>query len=90
MAVDGTKHMSTAKRTYLVGYNALSAALWSVVLYRTALVLTTEGPGQVYPAVGEWTKWTQTLAGLEVVHSVLGAFSHPSPSSPNLGAVFFL
>lgn len=66
--------MSVVKRTYLVGYNALSAALWAVVLYRTARVLATTGgrAEAVYPAVGEWTKWTQTLAGLEVVHSVLG------------------
>lgn len=66
--------MSSLKRTYLVAYNALSAALWAVVLVRTAQTLPTAGPEAVYPAVGEWTKWTQTLAGLEIVHSVLGSF----------------
>lgn len=64
--------MSSLKRTYLISYNALSAALWSVVLVRTAQTFATAGPEAVYPAVGEWTKWTQTLAGLEIVHSVLG------------------
>lgn len=66
--------MSPLKRTYLVGYNALSAALWSVVLVRTAQTLYSQGPAAVYPTIGEWTKWTQTLAGLEIVHSVLGSF----------------
>lgn len=65
--------MSPLKRTYLVGYNALSAALWSVVLVRTIQTLSSQGPEAVYPTVGEWTKWTQTLAGLEIIHSVLGA-----------------
>lgn len=84
MAKDGPKPMAPIKRTYLVGYNALSAFLWSVVLYRTALVLTTQGPDHVYPAVGEWTKWTQTLAGLEIVHSVLGALPSPTLMPPFL------
>lgn len=75
----GPKPMSSAKRTYLVAYNALSAALWSVVLVRTAQTLSAQGPAAVYPAVGVWTKWTQTLAGLEIVHSVLGAFLPPLP-----------
>ncbi|KAF3770377.1 PTPLA-domain-containing protein [Cryphonectria parasitica EP155] len=72
-----SKPMSSVKRTYLVAYNALSAALWSVVLVTTAQTLASTGPKAVYPAVGEWTKWTQTLAGLEVVHSVLGIVRAP-------------
>lgn len=78
--------MSSLKRTYLVSYNALSAALWSVVLVRTVQTLATAGHEAVYPAVGEWTKWTQTLAGLEIVHSILGWFTPfcfpPQPPSP--------
>lgn len=70
------RRMSAPKRAYLVAYNALSAALWSVVLGRTVATLAANGletgPALVYPAVGEWTKWTQTLAALEIVHSVLG------------------
>lgn len=71
---NGPKPMPALKRTYLVAFNALSAALWSVVLVRTAQTLASTGPEAVYPAVGEWTKWTQTLAGLEIAHSVLGMF----------------
>lgn len=68
--------MSGPKRAYLVAYNGISAILWSVVVYRTVATLADngldKGPALVYPAVGEWTKWTQTLAALEVVHSLLG------------------
>lgn len=67
--------MSTLKRTYLIAYNAISAVLWAVVFGRTAGVLLmrgTEGFSLVYPVVGDWTKWTQTLAGLEMVHALLG------------------
>lgn len=70
------RRMSAPKRAYLVAYNALSALLWSVVLGRTAATLASNGldagPALVYAAVGEWTKWTQTLAALEIVHSLLG------------------
>lgn len=79
------RRMSAPKRAYLVAYNALSALLWSVVLGRTVATLAANGletgPALVYPAVGEWTKWTQTLAALEILHSVLGM---RGPSSPPL------
>lgn len=77
----GPKPMSSLKRAYLVSYNTLSAVLWYIVLARTVKTLITAGPEAVYPAVGEWTKWTQTLAGLEIVHSVLGLL-RPSPTHP--------
>lgn len=75
------KPMSWLKRLYLITYNTSNAMLWAVVLGRTAQALTTAGPEAVYPAVGEWTKWTQTLAGLEIIHSVLGT-SAASPQQP--------
>lgn len=92
------KPMSAPKRVYLIAYNALNAALWSVVLWRTAATLLNHttatllthgldaGTTLVYPAVGEWTKWTQTLAALEIVHSVLGesARSPPPPTNTHL------
>lgn len=75
------KRMSGPKRAYLVAYNGISAILWSVVLGRTVATLAAngldKGPALVYPAVGEWTKWTQTLAALEVVHSLLGMRAFP-------------
>lgn len=83
------RRMSAPKRAYLVAYNAISALLWSVVLGHTLSTLLAHGlergPALVYPAVGEWTKWTQTLAALEIVHSVLGAWapSLPFPIPPS-------
>lgn len=81
------RRMSAPKRAYLVAYNAASALLWSVVLGRTVATLAANGletgPALVYPAVGEWTKWTQTLAALEIVHSVLGMlYPHPPHQRP--------
>lgn len=87
--VSPKRGMSAPKRAYLVAYNGLSALLWSVVLGRTAATLAANGletgPALVYPAVGEWTKWTQTLAALEIVHSVLGmrCISNLTPSPPS-------
>lgn len=86
---------SAAKSTYLILYNALSAALWAGVLYKTVTVGTHEvlhggskgffqfgknrygglealGSGKVYDELERYTRLTQTLAGLEVVHSLTG------------------
>lgn len=66
------KPASPVKTAYLVLYNAVSALAWSVVLARTVTVASTQGWQHVYPAVGEWTKWTQTMAALEILHSLFG------------------
>lgn len=57
---------------YLVGYNLLCAVLWTAVLGRVILLVPLVGFQNVHGGVGEFTKWTQTLALLEVVHSALG------------------
>lgn len=69
------KQASTANKAYLIFYNFVSAVQWSVVLGRTVLLLGLYGPEYVYPNAGQYTKWTQTLAGLEVLHSLLGMIS---------------
>lgn len=56
----------------LIAYNALSCALWAGVLGRTILLFAAGGSGNVYAGVGEYTKWTQTLALLEIAHIALG------------------
>jgi hypothetical protein len=90
---------SPVKNAYLLAYNALSAALWAGVLYKTVLVATREvnaasqngwikngeGPlgalqkglssGAVYDELEVYTRLTQSLAGLEVVHSLFGKVS---------------
>lgn len=67
-----SKPTSPAKSAYLIFYNTISAALWSVVIAQVLRINATEGHEKVYAGVGEYTKWTQTLAGLEVLHAALG------------------
>lgn len=90
---------SPAKNTYLLAYNALSAALWAGVLYQTLTVGADEvshaskdgwiksgegplgavqkglGSGKVYDGLEVYTRGVQSLAGLEVLHSVFGTIS---------------
>lgn len=72
---------------YLIAYNSVSTLLWAVVLGRVVLITLLHGGGtrsgfgggmdwlggmNVFRGVGEFTKWTQTLAGLEVLHAATG------------------
>lgn len=66
------KPSSPVKTAYLVLYNAVSALAWSVVLARTVAIASQQGTEYVYLGVGQWTKWTQTVAALEILHSLLG------------------
>lgn len=72
---------SPVKTGYLILYNAVSAALWLTVLVRTvaASVNGADGYTSVYSTTGEFCKWTQTLAGMEVLHSLLGTSKHTYP-----------
>jgi hypothetical protein len=89
---------SPLKNIYLLAYNALNAALWAGVLYKTLTIGTAEvirasksgwlssgedaigalqkglGSGKVYDELEKYTRLTQTLAGLEVLHSIFGTF----------------
>jgi len=65
---------SPVKTGYLVLYNAVSTILWATILGRVLLVANVHGTKMVFPAVGEFAKWTQTLALLEVVHAAVGEF----------------
>jgi hypothetical protein len=66
------KRPSQLNTQYLIIYNTISAFLWFVIFGRTILLVPLIGFSKVYGGVGIFTKWTQTLALLEVVHSVLG------------------
>jgi len=65
---------SNPKTQYLILYNFVSAILWTVVLGRVLLLVPLVGFGRVYAGVGQFTKWTQTLALLEVVHAAIGTY----------------
>ena len=64
---------------YLVGYNLVCAVLWTAVLGRVILLVPLVGFGNVHGGVGEFTKWTQTLALLEIVHSASGMITRADP-----------
>ncbi|KAF6821009.1 protein tyrosine phosphatase-like protein [Colletotrichum sojae] len=71
------RRSSPVKTAYLVLYNFVSACAWSVVLGRTIGLYTLRGPQFVHLGVGEWTRWTQTLAAMEVLHALLGVVRAP-------------
>ena len=66
---------SPVKTLYLILYNFASAVAWSTVLGRVVGVLALHGPAFVYDATGTFTKWTQTMAIMEVFHSLLGMYA---------------
>ncbi|KXL51183.1 MAG: hypothetical protein FE78DRAFT_136335, partial [Acidomyces sp. 'richmondensis'] len=68
---------SSNSNFYLIIYNSVSALLWSVALGRTLLGASVNGYDQVYAEIGTFTKWTQTLAGLEVLHALIGLVRAP-------------
>ena len=86
---------SPIKNTYLLAYNAVSAALWAGVLYKTVTIGAHEiqtarkagsffgrnnlqsaaaglASGKVFEELDGYTRMVQSLAGLEVLHSLLG------------------
>jgi very-long-chain (3R)-3-hydroxyacyl-CoA dehydratase len=73
---------SSLRTQYLILYNFVSMILWLVVLGRIILLVPLVGFGRVYPGVGNFAKWTQTLALLEVVHSAVGKASSVQTSLP--------
>ena len=70
------------KSQYLILYNLASAFLWLAVFSRVVLLIPLVGVQHVYGGVGEFAKWTQTVALLEVLHSALGTESSPRRTAP--------
>lgn len=73
----GRVEQSQVKLLYLTVYNFASAVLWATVLGRTAGAAYLRGPEYVPIAVSYFVRWTQTLALLEVAHSILGVVRAP-------------
>lgn len=59
---------------YLFIYNFASSVAWSTVLGRTLVYGAADGFEAVYPGVGKFARLTQTMACLEVLHSLFGRF----------------
>ncbi|KAF7189134.1 putative very-long-chain (3R)-3-hydroxyacyl-CoA dehydratase, partial [Pseudocercospora fuligena] len=68
---------SNPKTAYLILYNSISALLWTVVLGRVLLIASLHGYQSVFAGTANFTRWTQTLAGLEVVHAAIGLVRAP-------------
>ena len=57
---------------YLIYYNLVCAGLWTAVLGRVTFLIPLVGFENVSGGVAEFAKWTQTVALLEVLHSMIG------------------
>lgn len=57
---------------YLILYNLSGAILWLAVFGRVILLIPLVGTQRVHGGVGDFTKWTQTVAVLEVWHAAFG------------------
>ncbi|KAK4079888.1 tyrosine phosphatase-like protein [Trichoderma afarasin] len=69
---------SPIKTAYLILYNAVSAIAWASVLANTVSTLSSGGgPSLVYVTTGEQTKWVQTAAAMEILHSLFGVVRAP-------------
>jgi very-long-chain (3R)-3-hydroxyacyl-CoA dehydratase len=62
------------KRQYLISYNAICAALWFGVLAKVLMWGAHGGleSGEVYKESEEFTRLSQSVAVLEVLHSAIG------------------
>lgn len=65
---------SEVAKEYLSAYNSVCALLWLSVLGRVLLLVPITGFQSVYEGAGDFTKWTQTVAILEIFHSAFGRF----------------
>lgn len=71
-------------KEYLTAYNSVCALLWFSVFGRVVLLIPITGYESIYEAAGDITKWTQTVAVLEILHSAFGGLDpipYPSPTS---------
>ncbi|GIK03324.1 hypothetical protein Aspvir_007393 [Aspergillus viridinutans] len=69
-------------RVYLLAYNAISFCLWATCVIRGAMLVLSLAPSGHLPAIfhhiySPLLTTTQTLAGLEILHSLLGIVRAP-------------
>ncbi|KAI4132660.1 MAG: hypothetical protein LQ338_000600 [Usnochroma carphineum] len=72
---------SEVAKEYLSAYNSVCALLWLSVLGRVLLLVPITGFQSVYEGAGDFTKWTQTVAILEIFHSAFGLVRSPLPTT---------
>ncbi|PWY92574.1 PTPLA-domain-containing protein [Aspergillus heteromorphus CBS 117.55] len=64
------------KNPYLLIYNTLNALLWLRILL-SILTSPAQPPETTYTTLEPWTRWTQTLAVLEILHAASGLTRSP-------------
>ncbi len=74
-------------KEYLTAYNSICALLWLSVFGRVVVILPITGVESIYEAAGDFTKWTQTVAVLEILHSAFGTWLY-TLLSPRATPVF--
>ncbi|KAE8146454.1 tyrosine phosphatase-like protein [Aspergillus avenaceus] len=67
----------SAKQTYLLLYNSLCTLLWLHILLTTITAFTSTSLTTTYTTLEPWTRWTQTLAAIEVLHAATGITRAP-------------
>lgn len=81
--------MSSLRTSYLVVYNTINALLW-VYIFSSIVLSPFQSPQTTYATLEPWTRWTQTIAILEILHAALGKSSlisynshHQTPNTNN-------
>lgn len=57
---------------YLIVYNAVCASLWVAIFGNVATTILYEGFPEVYPNIKNVVLMTQSLAAMEILHSLIG------------------
>ncbi|PYI07472.1 PTPLA-domain-containing protein [Aspergillus sclerotiicarbonarius CBS 121057] len=68
--------MPSLKTPYLLTYNTINTFLWLRILV-PILLSPLQSPQTTYTTLEPWTRWTQTLAILEILHSASGLTRSP-------------
>ncbi|BCS03426.1 putative membrane protein [Aspergillus luchuensis] len=68
--------MPSLRTTYLVTYNTINALLW-LYIFSSIILSPFQSPQTTYATLEPWTRWTQTIAILEILHAALGLTRSP-------------
>ncbi|PWY72866.1 PTPLA-domain-containing protein [Aspergillus eucalypticola CBS 122712] len=68
--------MPSLRTTYLATYNTINALLW-LYIFSSIILSPFQSPQTIYVTLEPWTRWTQTIAILEILHAALGLTRSP-------------
>lgn len=67
-----SRDLLSLTRSYLWAYNTICAIFWLRIFLSTITTLTSPTIAAVHASLEPWTRWTQTLAVLEILHAATG------------------